>query len=238
MRPSPAVVYIHGGPEAQFRPGFNPIVQFFNSVGLSVVAPNVRGSTGYGRKYTHLDDVTLRMDSVADIERLVTQLKKEGRIDEKKTAVVGGSYGGFMVLACMYQYPKLWAAGVDIVGISNFVTFLKNTGPWRRKLRAVEYGDPYKDRDFLERISPLNNAMKITAPLFMIHGTNDPRVPFAETKQIERELKKLGRTAEVMVFDDEGHGLVKLKNRITGYTAATEFLLRYISPDARVEKGA
>jgi len=227
---SPAIVYIHGGPEAQFRPGFNPILRFLTSVGFSVAAPNVRGSTGYGRTYTHLDDVRLRMNSVADIESLVAHLKSEGKIDGKKTAVFGGSYGGFMVLACMYRYPKLWAAGVDIVGISNFVTFLKNTGPWRRKLRAIEYGDPERDRDFLESISPLNNATKITAPLFMIHGTNDPRVPFGETKQIEKKLKKRGRTVEVMVFEDEGHGLVKLKNRIKGYTAAAEFLLRHLSP--------
>lgn len=229
-KPSPAVVFIHGGPESQFRPNFNPVVQFFNSVGLSVAAPNVRGSMGYGRAYTHLDDVLLRMDSVADIESLVKRLMKEGKIDRKRTAVFGGSYGGFMVLACMYRYPKLWAAGVDIVGISNFVTFLRHTGPWRRKLRAAEYGDPERDGDFLERISPLNNAAKITAPLFMIHGTNDPRVPFRETKQIERELKKRRRTVEVMVFDDEGHGLVRLNNRIKGYVAAAEFLLKHLSP--------
>ena len=227
----PAVVYIHGGPESQFRPGFNPIVRFFTSMGLSVVAPNVRGSSGYGRTYTHLDDVRLRMDSVADIESLVIHLEKEGKIDPKKVGVMGGSYGGFMVLACMYRYPKLWAVGVDIVGISNFVTFLKHTGPWRRKLRAVEYGDPVKDGKFLERISPLNNASKIRAPLFMIHGTNDPRVPFKETRQIEKELKKLKRTVKVMVFDDEGHGLVKLANRIRGYTAAAEFLLQHLVQD-------
>lgn len=229
--PPPAVVFIHGGPESQYRPGFNPVVQFLTSVGFSVVAPNVRGSSGYGRTYTHLDDVKLRMNSVADIESLMTHLVKAGKVDPKRTAVFGGSYGGFMVLACMYRYPKLWAAGVDIVGISNFVTFLKHTGPWRRKLRAVEYGDPAKDREFLEDISPLNNAAKITAPLFMIHGTNDPRVPFRETRQIEGDLRKRRRTVEVLVFDDEGHGLVKLKNRIRGYTAAAEFLLRHIPMD-------
>ncbi len=226
--PRPSVVYIHGGPESQYRPSFNPLVQFLVSMGLSVVAPNVRGSSGYGRAYTHLDDVTLRMDSVADIDSLVARLKKDGMIDAKRTGVIGGSYGGFMVLACMYRYPKVWAAGVDIVGISNFVTFLKNTGPWRRKLRAVEYGDPARDKDFLESIAPLNNASKITAPLFMIHGTNDPRVPFGETKQIEAELKGLGRRVDVMMFDDEGHGLVKLRNRIKGYTAAAEFLLEHL----------
>jgi dipeptidyl aminopeptidase/acylaminoacyl peptidase len=232
-RSLPAVVYIHGGPEAQYRPGFNPFVQFLAHMGFSVVAPNVRGSLGYGRTFTHLDDVKLRMNSVADIERLVARLKKMKEIDGKRTAVMGGSYGGFMVLACMYRYPKLWAAGVDIVGISNFVTFLKNTRPWRRKLRAAEYGDPERDKVLLESISPLNNVAKITAPLFMIHGTNDPRVPIKETMQMERQLKELGREVKVMVFEDEGHGLVKLKNRIKGYTAAAEFLLEYIVDPAR-----
>lgn len=224
----PTVVYIHGGPEGQFLPGFNPVVQFLASVGLSVVAPNVRGSSGYGRNYTHLDDVELRMDSVRDIERLVSSLKKSG-VAGQRLAVIGGSYGGFMVLACMYKYPDLWTAGVDIVGISNFVTFLKNTGPWRRRLRAMEYGDPERDRAFLERISPLNNADKIKAPLLMIHGKNDPRVPFQETKQIEAVLKKMRREVAVLSYDDEGHGLIKLKNRITGYTAAAEFLLEHLA---------
>ncbi|HXW95687.1 MAG TPA: S9 family peptidase [Nitrososphaerales archaeon] len=228
-RPPPAVVYIHGGPEWQFRPEFYQEIGFYVSMGLTVIAPNVRGSTGYGRTYTHLDDVRLRMNSVRDIESLVAQLKRDGEIDGNRVGVLGGSYGGFMVLACMYRYPKLWAAGVDVVGISNFVTFLENTGPWRRKLREAEYGDPAKDRDFLESISPLNNASKITAPLFMIHGTNDPRVPLNETNQIEGELKRLGREVEVMVFDDEGHGLIKLKNKLKGYTAAFEFLLDHLS---------
>jgi len=227
----PAVVYIHGGPESQFVPQFDQIVGFFLSMGLTVVAPNVRGSTGYGRTFTHLDDVKLRMNSVRDISEIVTRLAKDGEINGKRVGVLGGSYGGFMVLACMYEYPKLWAAGVDIVGISDFVTFLENTGPWRRKLREAEYGDPVKDREFLERISPLNNASRITAPLFMIHGTNDPRVPFQETKQIERELKRLGRKAEVMAFDDEGHGLIKLKNQLRGYAAAAQFLLEHLSHD-------
>ena len=229
--PSPAVVYIHGGPESQFRPWFDPEIGLYLSKGLTVVAPNVRGSIGYGRTYTHLDDVRLRMNSVRDIERLVAHLTEGGEVDRKKIGVLGGSYGGFMVLACMYKYPKLWAAGVDVVGISNFVTFLENTGPWRRKFREAEYGDPVKDKEFLEHISPLSNASRITAPLFMIHGTNDPRVPLKETKQIERELKRLGRKTEVMVFDDEGHGLIKLKNKLKGYAAEAEFLLDHLSSD-------
>ncbi len=228
-RPFPLIVYLHGGPESQFRPGFSPLIQFFLKLGFAVLATNFRGSTGYGRRYTHLDDVRGRMDTVRDAELALRHVLERYPIDEKRVAAWGGSYGGFMVLACLYSNPGLWAAGVDIVGISNFVTFLKNTGPWRRKLRIAEYGDPEIDKEFLEGISPNNNAHLIRSPLFIIHGTNDPRVPIGEAEQIAETLKRNGREAHLMKFDDEGHGLVKLKNRIAGYSAAVEFLFRHIS---------
>ncbi len=227
--PYPLVVYLHGGPESQFRPGFSPLLQYFLRLGFAVLATNFRGSTGYGREYTHLDDVKGRMDTVRDAESALLDILDRYPIDAKRVAAWGGSYGGFMVLACLYSNPGLWAAGVDIVGISNFVTFLKNTGPWRRQLRIAEYGDPEKDKEFLEKISPNNNAQLITAPLFIIHGTNDPRVPLGEAEQIAETLKALGREAHLMKFDDEGHGLIKLKNRIAGYSAAVEFLLKHFS---------
>ncbi len=227
--PFPLIVYLHGGPESQFRPGFSPLIQFFASLGFGVLATNFRGSTGYGRKYTHLDDVRGRMDTVRDAELALRHVLDRYPIDKRKIAAWGGSYGGFMVLACLYSTPPLWAAGVDVVGISNFVTFLKNTGPWRRKLRIAEYGDPEKDGEFLESISPNKNAHLITSPLFIIHGTNDPRVPLGEAEQIAETLKRLGREAHLMKFSDEGHGLVKLKNRIAGYSAAVEFLMRHVS---------
>ncbi len=227
--PFPLIVFLHGGPESQFRPGFAPLTQFFLKLGFAVLATNFRGSTGYGRRYTHLDDVRGRMDTVRDAEFALRHVLDKYPIDRRKVAAWGGSYGGFMVLACLYSNPGMWAAGVDIVGISNFVTFLKNTGPWRRRLRVAEYGDPEKDKEFLEGISPNNNARLITSPLFIIHGTNDPRVPIGEAEQIAETLKKLGREAHLMKFDDEGHGLSKLKNRIAGYTAAVEFLMRHVS---------
>ncbi|MDA4116792.1 MAG: S9 family peptidase [Thaumarchaeota archaeon] len=230
-KPHPLIVFLHGGPESQFRPGFSPILQYFLKLGFAVLAPNVRGSTGYGRAYTHLDDVKGRMDAVKDAELVLLDVLDSYPIDQTKVAAWGGSYGGFMVLACLYSNPALWAAGVDIVGISNFITFLKNTGPWRRRLRIAEYGDPEKDREFLERISPNNNARLITAPLFIIHGTNDPRVPIGEAEQIAETLVSLGREAHLMKFDDEGHGLIKLKNRIRGYSAAVEFLLEHLAND-------
>lgn len=227
--PFPLIVLLHGGPESQFRPGFSPLVQFFLKFGFGVLATNFRGSTGYGRRFTHLDDVRGRMDTVKDAEIALRHVLEKYPIDERKVAAWGGSYGGFMVLACLYSNPGMWAAGVDIVGISNFVTFLKNTGPWRRKLRIAEYGDPEKDKEFLERISPNNNAQLIKSPLFIIHGTNDPRVPISEAEQVAEILKRLGREAHLMKFEDEGHGLIKLKNRISGYSAAVEFLMSHLS---------
>lgn len=226
----PLIVLLHGGPESQFRPGFSPMIQFFVSAGFGVLATNFRGSTGYGRKYTHLDDVRGRMDTVRDAEFALRHVLENYPIDRTKVAAWGGSYGGFMVLACLYSSPELWAAGVDIVGISNFVTFLKNTGPWRRKLRIAEYGDPEADKKFLESISPSNNAHLIRSPLFIIHGSNDPRVPIGEAEQIASTLKRHGREVHLMRFDDEGHGLVKLTNRVAGYSAAVEFLMRHLAP--------
>ncbi len=234
----PLIVWMHGGPESQFRPSFSPVIQYLVKLGFAVGAPNFRGSTGYGRKFMHLDDVRRRMDTVKDIAEFVMSLSKDPalskKIDFSKIAAWGGSYGGFMVLACLYEYPDLWAAGVDIVGIANFVTFLKNTGPWRRKHRMVEYGDLEKDSDFLSSISPVNNAERIRAPLFVIHGTNDPRVPFEEAEQIVNKLRSLGRTVHLMKFEDEGHGLVKTKNKILGYSSAIKFLVESLKEDKQL----
>ena len=177
------MVYVHGGPEGQSRPLYNPAVQYLVACGYAVLVPNVRGSTGYGYEYQSLDDVRLRMDSVADLQHAALCLRDSGIADPQRIAIMGGSYGGFMVLSALTTYPDLWAAGVDIVGVANFVTFLENTGPWRRKKRESEYGSLEHDREFLERISPIHYK-RITAPLFVIHGANDPRVPVGEAEQI------------------------------------------------------
>jgi dipeptidyl aminopeptidase/acylaminoacyl peptidase len=142
--------------------------------------------------------------------------------------VYGGSYGGFMVLAALTTYPDLWAAGVDLVGIANFVTFLENTGPWRRHLREAEYGSLEHDRDFLIEISPINHVDNIRAPLFVIHGANDPRVPISETEQMVDRLKTLGRDVEFLRLDDEGHQISKLKNKLVAYPRALDFLKRHL----------
>ncbi len=224
----PVVVDIHGGPEGQRRVNFNPVTQYLVNHGFCVFAPNVRGSAGYGRKYLAMDDVEKRMDTVRDIRWGVDWLVDEGGADPDRLAVMGGSYGGFMVLACITEYPDLWAGAIDVVGIANFITFLENTGPWRRHLREAEYGSLKDDYDFLVSISPIHKAHRIRAPLLVIHGDNDPRVPVGEAEQIVGEVREGGGTVEYLVFDDEGHGIIKLANRIRAYRTAAEFLDRYV----------
>ena len=222
---SPVVVNAHGGPESQSRLGFAPVTQYLLDRGLGVFMPNVRGSTGYGKVFTHLDDVELRMDSVADLARAAHWLRDQGH---ERIAVMGGSYGGFMVLAAMTEYPELWSAGVDIVGIVNMVTFLENTGSYRRRLREPEYGSLEKDRDFLESISPIHKAERIAAPLMVIHGKNDPRVPVGEAEQIVQRVRENGGVVEYLLYEDEGHGLAKLKNRLDAYPRIAAFLEEHL----------
>lgn len=224
----PVLIIVHGGPEGQSRPLFDPITQYMVARGYAVLLPNVRGSTGYGYEYQSLDDVRLRMDSVADLQHAALWLQNSGIADPRRIAVMGGSYGGFMVLSAITTYPHLWAAAVDIVGVANFVTFLENTGPWRRKLREPEYGSLENDREFLESISPINHVDSITAPLFVIHGANDPRVPVGEAEQIVAALRARNIPVEYMRFEDEGHGLVKRANRLVAYPAVARFLDKYV----------
>ncbi|WP_144528556.1 S9 family peptidase [Peribacillus simplex] len=224
----PVILYVHGGPESQIRAVFNPVLQYFLSLGYAVITPNVRGSTGYGKTYTHLDDVRKRMDSVRDLVSLVDWLKKEGCADPNRVAIMGGSYGGFMVLAAISHYPELWSAAIDLVGISSFRTFLKKTSPWRRKLREVEYGTIEKDGNFYDLIDPLKLADRITSPLMVLHGSNDPRVPIEESEQIVNKLIARNHPVKFICFENEGHSIVKLNNKITAYTAIAHFLNQYI----------
>jgi dipeptidyl aminopeptidase/acylaminoacyl peptidase len=225
---APAIVYVHGGPEAQFKPYFHFFIQYFLQHGYALLAPNVRGSMGYGKAYSHLDDVEKRMDSVLDLAHAGFWLRGQSGIDPERLIVYGGSYGGFMVLAALTTNADLWAAGVNIVGISNFVTFLENTSEYRRGHREAEYGSLEHDREFLESISPLNHIDRIAAPLMAIHGANDPRVPLSEAEQLVDALKSRGVPVEFLVFDDEGHGLVKLENKKTAYPAIVDFLERHV----------
>jgi dipeptidyl aminopeptidase/acylaminoacyl peptidase len=225
---SPVVVYIHGGPESQSRAVYSPFLQYFLNQGYAVVAPNIRGSTGYGKTYTHLDDGRKRMDAVKDVIFLMEWLKKTGDIDAEKAAIVGGSYGGFVVLAAISHFPNFWAAAIDIVGMSSIRTFLKTTSPWRKKLRETEYGTIESDGDFFDEIDPLNHADKIKAPLMVIHGVNDPRVPIQESDQIVKKLKARNHPVQYSRIEEEGHTMMKLKNKITSYTEMAEFLEKYL----------
>ena len=204
------------------------MTQYLVAQGYALLEPNVRGSTGYGYEYQSLDDVRLRMDSVADLQHAALWLQSSGIADPERIVVMGGGYGGFMVLSAITTYPNLWAAAVDIVGIANFVTFLENTGPWRRKLRESEYGSLERDLDFLESISPIHHVNDITAPLFVIHGANDPRVPIGEAEQIVAALRARKVPVEYLRFEDEGHGLVKRANKLVAYPAVARFLEKYV----------
>ena len=221
----PTIMIIHGGPESQSRPAFSPEMQFYLSSGFGVIVPNIRGSAGYGRKYLDLDNIEKRLDSILDIKHLALHLKENDlEINGEKLIIYGGSYGGFAVLSAMTEHPELWKAGVDIVGISNFVTFLQNTAPWRRKLREAEYGSLEDDMETLIKISPIHNVDKITAPLFIIQGDNDERVPLSESIQMYEILKKKGIPVKLLRYDDEGHGLAKRKNKIDAYSQVVAWL--------------
>ena len=226
--PGPVIVSVHGGPEGQSRPGFNALFQFYLSRGYAVLDPNVRGSTGYGKTYTHLDDVEKREDSVKDLAAAHQWLTTKGGADAKRIAVMGGSYGGYMTMAAVTLYPDLWAAAVNTVGIVNWETFLKNTSGYRRRAREVEYGMLDKDIEFLRRISPIKKIDRIKAPLFVIHGKNDPRVPYTEAEQVVAALKGRESIVEYKLYDDEGHGISKLKNRLELYPLVADFLDKYM----------
>lgn len=221
------VFHLHGGPESQAVRAFNPIIQALASAGHVVVVPNVRGSNGYGKRWYSADDVRLRLDSVRDLASLHAWLPARG-LDPARAALWGVSYGGYLVLAGLAFQPELWAAGVDIVGISSLVTFLENTSRYRRAQREPEYGSLDQDRDFLEQASPLGSVDAIRAPLFIIHGANDPRVPLTEARQIAAALKAHDIECELLVYEDEGHGLAKRANRLDAYPRAMKFLAQHL----------
>jgi len=225
----PVIIAIHGGPESQARPDLSGLFQYWLSKGYAILEPNVRGSSGFGRTYLTLDNVHKRMDSVKDIEYAAKWLSKRKDVDAKKLVLFGGSYGGFMVLAGLTTYPELFAAGIDVVGISNFVSFLENTGKYRKALREAEYGSLETDRAFLEEVSPLNHVDKIKAPLFVIQGANDPRVPQSEADQIVEAVRAKGGIVEYLLFEDEGHGLRKIENKIEAYSKVIEFLNSHVA---------
>ena len=225
--PHPVIVNIHGGPEGQARPGFSPTTQLYlNELGAAVIYPNVRGSAGYGKSYLKLDNGRRREDSVRDIGALLDWIAEQPDLDAGRVAVMGGSYGGYMVLASLVHYGDRLVAGVERVGISNFVTFLENTQPYRQDLRRAEYGDE-RDPDmraFLESISPLNRVAEIDTPLLISQGLNDPRVPASESAQIVAALKERGVPVWYVLANNEGHGFRRKANRDYLTAVTVEFL--------------
>ena len=217
------VVYLHGGPESQDRPEFKPLVAALLLAGYVVAAPNYRGSTGFGKTFVHLDDVEKRWDAIKDVEAFAKWLQSEG-IAKEKPCVLGGSYGGYLTLMALATAPDLWACGVEMVGIFNLVTFLEKTAPWRRKYREAEYGSLEKHRDLLLQLSPITHAEKIKAPLMVIHGANDIRVPVYEAEQLVQRLRELGREVKLVILPDEGHGIAKVENRVRIYTEVIRFI--------------
>lgn len=232
----PTIIKLHGGPESQAKPVFDALIQVFVRAGFAVVEPNIRGSRGYGTTYMNLDNREKRMDAIKDIKELALKLPNKHLINSKKLVVMGGSYGGYASLMSVVHFPEIWKAGVDVVGMSNLITFFKNTAEWRRKLRAVEYGDYNTQQDLLKRISPINYVNQTRCPVFIIQGTNDERVPLSEAQQIYHKLievsKEPGKAqmaqSKLLVFEDEGHGLSKLKNRLVAYHKLLKWLRRNV----------
>jgi len=229
--PRPVIINIHGGPEGQSRPGFQGRSNFFyDELGVAVLYPNVRGSTGFGKSFVKLDNGVLREDSVKDIGALIDWIPTRKDLDASRVMVTGGSYGGYMTLAVATHHDAKIRCALDVVGISNFVTFLQNTESYRRDLRRVEYGDERDPamKQHLLSISPATNAHKIRKPLFVVQGKNDPRVPYTESEQMVATVKKNSGPVWYLLANDEGHGFAKKKNQDFQFYATIAFIREHL----------
>lgn len=228
--PCPVIVMFHGGPEAQARPGFSPRVQLLLDAGFVVVEPNVRGSDGYGRTWLHADDGPKRLNVITDIEDAAKYIRASWAHQGKapKIGVLGGSYGGYSALVAMTMFAGAYDAGVSVVGISNLLTFLQNTAPYRRILRISEYGDPEKDREALLKLSPSTYIDRVKAPLLIIQGATDPRVPAGESIQMHQALEAKKIPSELILFADEGHGAQKRDNQVLQFGHTVRFFRQHL----------
>jgi dipeptidyl aminopeptidase/acylaminoacyl peptidase len=226
--PHPVLIILHGGPESQFRPGYDAWLQYVvNELGFAVVAPNVRGSSGYGKNYLALDNGVLREDAVKDVGALLVWLSLQNAYDAKRVVVSGGSYGGYLALATLVDFSERLRGAVDVAGITDFVSFLTNTAPYRQNQRRAEYGDERDPdmRSYLRRISPLTNAERMSKPLLIVQGKNDPRVPSSEADQLVNRLRSKGGNVWYLQASDEGHGFRKKQNRDAYYSTFAQFLV-------------
>ena len=228
--PGPVVLSFHGGPEGQEAPSFRADYQALVAQGIAVFAPNVRGSSGFGKRFVNLDNGALRVNAVKDIASCVDALVKAGFADPKRLGIMGGSYGGYMTMAGLVDYPDTFAAGVNLFGVVNFKTFFKHTEGWMAAVSKVEYGDPDKEGEMLDRLSPLTRIDRVKAPTLVLHGANDTNVPVIEAEQVVASLKKRGVPVEYVLFPDEGHGFQKLPNRIRSNVALVRWFAKWLAP--------
>jgi dipeptidyl aminopeptidase/acylaminoacyl peptidase len=227
------VLSFHGGPEGQERPAFRGDYQALLALGIGVFAPNVRGSSGFGKRFVNLDNGERRFDGVRDIKASADYLVAAGIADPRRLGITGGSYGGYMTMAGVTEYPELFAAGADLFGIVNFATFFQHSEPWMAAISTVEYGDPATQAELLARLSPIHKLDRVKAALMVQHGANDTNVPVVEAEQIVASLKARGVAVEYILFPDEGHGWRKVANRVRSTTALVEFFRRHLAAEAR-----
>jgi len=228
--PYPTVFSFHGGPEGQERPSFNTTYQALLSQGIAVFAPNVRGSWGFGKKFVNLDNGALRVNAVRDIKASVDHLVKAGITDARRAGIMGGSYGGYMVMAGLAEYPDLFAGGANLFGVVNFETFFKHSEPWMAAISTIEYGNPKTEAAMLRDLSPIHKLDRVKAPTLVLHGANDTNVPVIEAEQVVETLKKRNIPVEYVLFPDEGHGWQKTENRIKATVEITRWFDRYLNP--------
>jgi dipeptidyl aminopeptidase/acylaminoacyl peptidase len=232
--PGPLVMSFHGGPEGQERPRFNSTYQALLSRGIAVLAPNVRGSSGFGKTFVNLDNGALRVNGVKDIEACVRYVVKQKVGDPARLGIMGGSYGGYMVMAGLTEYPDVFAAGANLFGVVNFETFFAHTEPWMAAISTVEYGDPNTQAALLRELSPIHRIDRVKAPTLVLHGANDTNVPVVEAEQVVETLKRRGVPVEYVLFPDEGHGWRKKVNRVR----STVSLVRWFETWLKAGPGA
>jgi dipeptidyl aminopeptidase/acylaminoacyl peptidase len=228
VTPGPLVLWFHGGPEAQERPDFNSLFQALLNQGIAVFAPNVRGSSGFGKTFVNLDNGALRFNAIKDIRSCVEDMVSAGVADEKRVGIIGPSYGGYMTMAGLVEYPELFAAGVNIYGVVNFETFFAHTEPWMAAISKIEYGDPETELELLRRLSPIHKADRVRAATLVIHGANDTNVPVVEAEQVVDSLKSRAVAVKYVLFPDEGHGIRKVSNRIRAWSEIVGWFVEHL----------